>query len=59
MSTQQSCLIRDLMELVDKHHATSGLFEIFGAFEALKACYVGALREQFAARLNDKGQADG
>ena len=59
MSTQQSCLIRDLVELVDKHRATSDLFEIFGAFEVLKACYVGALREQLADRLNNEEQADG
>ncbi len=59
MSTQQSCLIRDLVELVDKHRATSDLFEIFGAFEALKSCYVHALREQLIAGLKDEEQADG
>ena len=58
MSAQQSCLIRDLVELVDKHRATSDLFEIFGALEVLKSCYLHALREQLDAGLNNEEQGD-
>lgn len=59
MSTQQSCLIRELAEVVDKHRATSDLLEIFGAIEAIKACYITALMEQLDAGLNNEEQADG
>ena len=59
MSTQQSCLIRDLAEVVDKHRSTSDLLEIFGAIEAIKACYITALMEQLDAGLNNEEQADG
>lgn len=58
MSAQQSCLIRDLVELVDKHRATSDLLEIFGAIEAIKACYITALMEQLDDGLNNEEQAD-
>ena len=66
MSTQQSCLMRDLVELmddlgelVDKHRATHDLMEIYSALEVIKACYIAALMEQLDAGLNNEEQADG
>ena len=58
MSTQQSCLIRELAEVVDKHRATHDLMEIYSALEVIKACYIAELMEQLDAGLNNEEQAD-